>query len=465
VYDITAIAQAQTDEFKAEMEGHYTSGVQLTKLTRDVQLLCDTSVIPRPIVPEAMRFNLFQTFHNLSHPNWKATSKLILARFTWPAAKSDIKRWCRECLKCQQSKISRHTKTPVETIRGFPNRFEHVHMDIVGPLPSVSNSTARYVISFIDRATNWVEVQPVDSITAESVAQCFLFTWFARFGVPLFLTTDRGSQFESDLFSELSKVLGFARLRTTAYHPQANGKIERYHRILKSSLIASGLPWTDALPIVIFGHRITPNDDGISPFQLVTGADALLPHHLLSPTKPKFTADFVKKLANSIQLLGFQCHNRNIAEHSNKKSYVPKDLRNAKYVWLRVDRTKKPLEAPYTGPHAVIKFRNKTATIKTSMGETVVSIDRLKPCFLNNEVKEKLSHKPDSINIPEKLWCICKRTFDSQMIACDAKNCPVEWYHFKCVGVRQPPIGEWFCPNCRVIRSKRTVRFSTSTNN
>ena len=53
-----------------------------------------------------------------------------------------------------------------------------------------------------------------------------------------YITTDQGPQVETDLFAELAKLLGFARLRTAPYHPQANGKIERYHGTLKASLAA-----------------------------------------------------------------------------------------------------------------------------------------------------------------------------------------------------------------------------------
>ena len=34
------------------------------------------------------------------------------------------------------------------------------------------------------------------------------------------------------------------------------------------------------------------------------------------------------------------------------------------------------------------------------------------------------------------------------MVACDDKNCKIEWYHYRCVGITKRPAGEWFCPVC-----------------
>ena len=463
-FDLISLATAQTDQFKDEMKTAYTAGTQLVTLSPTAKLLCDKSLVPRPIVPESKRYKLFQVFHNLSHANWKATSRLLCERFSWPQAQKDIKNWCKECLQCQKCKVTRHTKTPVEDIKGFPNRFEHVHMDIVGPLPPVSNSTARYIITFIDRATNWVEAIPADCITAETIAATFTSAWFSRFGVPLYLSTDQGSQFESELFHELSKTLGFVRLRTTAYHPQANGKVERYHRTMKASIMASNMPWTQALPVVVFAHRITPNENGISPFQLVTGTNALVPACVKSQTNQKFTREFVSKLAQNLQHLQFE----NYDEKEKRKTtvFVPKEMQTAEYVWMRVDRTKRPLEAPYTGPHKVLQRTNKVVKLQLNNRESWVSLDRVKPCIMN--ASTPLKPVPKEQEAPKKRerkrYCTCNGFFDSAMIGCANPECQVKWYHFKCVGITKAPKGSWYCSDCKKAqrKTKKSVTFANS---
>ena len=99
---------------------------------------------------------------------------MILARFTWPNAQRTIKEWCHNCLTCQQMKITRHIHPPTRQLNEAVARFTHVHMDIVGPLPAINNSPFRYLVTFIDRSTNWIEAHPVHSTsTAEEVCHAF----------------------------------------------------------------------------------------------------------------------------------------------------------------------------------------------------------------------------------------------------------------------------------------------------
>lgn len=119
----------------------------------------------------------------------------------------------------------------------LPNsRFRHIHVDIVGPLPPSNGN--RYLLTIVDRFSRWPEAIPLENMTAHSVAKAFYETWIARFGVPETITTEQGRQFESELFRELSEAMGSEHIRTTAYHPQANGLVERFHRSLKAAIMA-----------------------------------------------------------------------------------------------------------------------------------------------------------------------------------------------------------------------------------
>ena len=168
--------------------------------------------------------------------------------------------------------------TPLSTFTPPSARFNSIHIDLVGPLPPSRGKT--YLLTCIDRFTRWPEAIPLTDITAESVAAAFLQGWISRFGVPSTVTTDRGAQFESALWGSLMQILGTKRLRTTAYHPIANGLIERFHRHLKAALKCQPQQdrWMDALPLVMLGIRSTIKEDiGCSTAEMVYGSTLRLP--------------------------------------------------------------------------------------------------------------------------------------------------------------------------------------------
>ena len=138
----------------------------------------------------------------------------------------------------------------------------------------------------MDRATGWVEAVPLTDISARTVAEEIYKAWITRYGVPLYLLTDRGSQFQSEIMIELSKLLGICRLRTTSYHPQTNGKLERFHKELKIKLrcLRSQNPscWLDRLPSVLWYCRTKTNQYGLSPFFLLMTRQTYWPRFLVS---------------------------------------------------------------------------------------------------------------------------------------------------------------------------------------
>ena len=140
----------------------------------------------------------------------RATQRLLTDRYVWPGIKADSRKWTRTCLKCQKSKVQCHTVTPLSTFATPDARFDRVHIDIVGPLPPSQGFS--YLLTCMDRFTRWPEVV---NITAETVASTFVSGWIARFGIPSIITTDRGHQFESALWEQMTRLLGIQQIHTT----------------------------------------------------------------------------------------------------------------------------------------------------------------------------------------------------------------------------------------------------------
>ena len=83
----------------------------------EIKLVCDVSTgVPRPVVPEEFCRCVFDTIHNLSHVGTRATRRLITKRWVWKGMQSDISRWCKECILCQVSKVTRHMVPELQEI-------------------------------------------------------------------------------------------------------------------------------------------------------------------------------------------------------------------------------------------------------------------------------------------------------------------------------------------------------------
>ena len=137
-------------------------------------------------------------------------------------------------------------------------------MDIIGPL-LISNSL-RYCLTIIDRFSPWPKAIPLTDIEASTICRAFFDHWVSRYGSPETLTTDQGSQFESQLFSALLQLIGCNRKQTTAYHAVSNGMIDRWHRSLKTAIMChSHREWSRSLCSVLIGLQTNVLDIGASP--------------------------------------------------------------------------------------------------------------------------------------------------------------------------------------------------------
>ncbi|BHF62237.1 hypothetical protein SprV_0200521800 [Sparganum proliferum] len=189
----------------------------------------------------------------------------------------------------------------------------------------------------------------------------------------------RFSHVHLDIVGPLPLSNGCTRIRTTAYHPAANGMVERFHRQLKASLRAAADPenWTDHLPLVLLGIRSALKPDlDCSAAELVFGATVRLPGQMISPTPQSAVEDPTNLLHRLRQFL------RTLSpvppRSSASPSYLEKDLATCSHVYLRCDRVRRPLEPPYDGPFRVISRGTKNFRIQRGTREEVVSVDRLK---------------------------------------------------------------------------------------
>jgi IS30 family transposase len=146
-------------------------------------------------------------------------------------------------------------------------------IDIVGPVP-VSNKGNNNILVMIEYATRYVIAVPLKDTKAPTIVKKFIKYVINSEGIPSELLTDQGKNFQSTTMKELCKQLGIKQLRTTAYHPQTDGAVERANRTIGDMLTAhvhnNPREWDDHLNYVVAAYNRTPHaSTGETPFFLI----------------------------------------------------------------------------------------------------------------------------------------------------------------------------------------------------
>jgi hypothetical protein len=371
-----AFAQPSCPDVQAMLASSSLSVV--SKKVGAVEVLGDVSTgVFRPLLPARFRTAAVLSLHNIHHPGVKATRRLVCASFCWPKMGLFVSALTRNCLHCQKAKVHRHVSLQAAHIPVPVRRFSHLHVDLVGPLPRSSGFS--YLFTVVDRTTRWPEAVPLASTTAADCAAALLQGWIQRFGVPDTITSDRGPQFTSSLWAALCSLLSIKHTQTTAYHPQSNGLVERFHRRLKDALRAraAGADWYNHVPWVLLGMRTACSEDAdFSPAEAVFGSQLILPGQFLStpePPSPNFLQEFQGLLAGRSP--------RQTSHHTTPLPVsLPEDLLLSRFVLVRRDAVQPPLSPLYDGPYLVLERSLHFFKVQIGSRIETVSTHRLKPC-------------------------------------------------------------------------------------
>ena len=167
--------------------------------------------------------------------------------------------------------------------------FDKWVMGFVGPIkPPGKRTGARYIITVTNYLTRWEEDALVVDCNATTTTRFLFDNIVTRFGCPRLLMSDQGSHFINRIVSTLTEELQIQHKKSTLYHPQANGAMEAFNKILEHALTkvcnANHKDWDLKIPIVLWEYHTTfKRLTGQRPFKLVYGKETVMPMEYIVP--------------------------------------------------------------------------------------------------------------------------------------------------------------------------------------
>ncbi|XP_076069234.1 uncharacterized protein LOC143041292 [Oratosquilla oratoria] len=269
---------------------------------------------PHSWIPASLRRHVFGLIHDLSHPTRRATARLMSQKFVWHSISRDAGNWVQSCTPRQKSKAYRHTETgsgpfhQPQTFRSHPcGRSE--------PPSSVS---------------------------------------WTPFDILKHITSDRGNTFTSQLWTSLGHLLGSSVNHTTAYNPEANDMVERFHRTLKAALISrcNNATWSTQLPWVLLGLCTTPKEGlDVSPAEMVFGESLVVPSEFF----PDAPTNNINRLRSIVKEFAPYKQTYKSPEHR----YVPRDLHTSNMSFSTLRLRHHPSPHPSPAPSKLSRERRK----------------------------------------------------------------------------------------------------------
>ena len=251
----------------------------------------------RPIIPPSLRNYVVSQFHRTGHFGIEKLYNQLKDRYYWPRMYMYLTNHLAECDTCQRCKVDPVTpKAPLVPIYEPQSPLEFISLD-VAHFPTTKNGS-KYVLLIGDVFSKYIEAAPMPDQKAETIRDTLWGKWITKFGCPLYLLSDQGSNVDGEVVHQLCKEFNIKKRRTSGYHSQGNGFAERNIRsvreIFRTLLLDFELPqnqWDKLIPSVVFSLNTSiSSTTKCIPYEVLYGRKPVLPIDLvMDSTVDSFT--------------------------------------------------------------------------------------------------------------------------------------------------------------------------------
>ena len=349
--------------------------------------------------------NIIKEFHSSvtsGHSGINKTCSRIKQKYYWASLKRDVEKFIKRCDSCQRNKLVRKKNIqPMEITTTSKQSFNKIFLDIVGPLHDTESSN-KYILTLQDDLSKFSQAYAIKDHTAETVAETFVTQFICRFGSPNIIVMDQGTEFMSELFTNVAKLFKIRKYHTTAYHPQSNGALERSHQglldYIKHYTEQYKTTWDNWIDFAMFSYNTTPHTvTQFTPYELVFGRKPNLPSLLTSTSEPIYTyEDYLTELKLKLSHVFDSARGHIISYKERNKTYYDKHARPETYEvgdkvllhreTFNADKSKK-LQPRYEGPYEIVEIIPPNCTLRYKRNKRLkVHFNRIKPYIFNSNL-------------------------------------------------------------------------------
>jgi hypothetical protein len=334
----------------------------------------------RLVVPDhdELKIKLLRYVHDSpvgGHNGRTKTLELLTRQYYWPRMYDTVRKYVASCHTCHRSKTSREAYNGLLKPLPVPERrWKHISVDFIVELPSSEENTNMMVV--VDRLTKQVHIIPCSKITALAVARLFLTHVWKLHGLPDTIVSDRGTQFVSAFWDELTKRLNIQSRLSTAFHPESDGQTERFNSMIEQYLRAfvSYLQddWAAWAPMAEFTMNNTASETTkVTPFLANSGQHPRMgfetPTGIVRPAYQRSQVAEVDRFVTRMEEVTTLLHDEMAwaqaiyAEKANRSRIPAPAYQVDDMVWLdirnmKTRRLSKKLDWKNSGPYRVIEI-------------------------------------------------------------------------------------------------------------